>query len=147
MKILHTILLALALLLATTSCQNRPTGQIDLSVVADSPLARSAFDLGFKLGTYKGLQQNPEFIPLAEAIANTLESASATDGLIDFINTQLIPAWVSDPVEQEIARELVATFAELYRAQVDAALRSDYLPILAANIRSGVQMARLNPDA
>jgi hypothetical protein len=112
----------------------------------EAQLVQRAFELGVKLGVYKGAQQNPELIPLAKAIANVLDSTHNTEGLLDLIETELIPRYVDDPADQLIANEIVLTFADLFRAEIDEQFRGAYLPVLAENIRSGIRYAELNPD-
>lgn len=139
-----SLLCALCVLCGFTACETVSAPDLTDN---QQQLVQTAFDLGVKLGVYKSAQQNPELIPLAEAIADALEGASATDGLLALIDETLIPKYVADPADQIVAREIVNTFAELFRTEIDANLRSAYLPTLANNIRAGVRYAKANPDA
>lgn len=129
-------------LLVFPACTTTDTGGGPAGV---NPYAARAFDLGVKLGTYKALQQNPEFIDLAYAVADFLESADRGEDLLGVIRSDLLPRYIEDPEHRILASELIDTFADLFRAQVAADSRFEQLAPLAQSIRQGVTYALLNP--
>lgn len=138
--------IVILMLIALSWCAFTACETDDIGTAADNIYVQKAFELGVKLGTYKAVQQNPEYIDLANAIANYLEHAETSADLLAVIKTDLVPQYVEDVEARILADELIDTFAELFRTQVAQVDRWSQLPILAQAIRQGVTYAQLNPE-
>lgn len=145
MKYIHYILAALALLVAPGwQCQT-------LNQDPEAPtFTDMAFNLGVKFATYKTLQQNPEFIDLANAIADVLEGKGSDvvqGSILVYIKDSLIPKYIENGADQILATEAVDSFYLLFKPTIDELSAKAKLPVLAQNIRAGITYATLNPDA